>query len=310
VPLRRRRFVAPAGEAITIMPWTSFEYHRPDSLDALLELLERTPDAALLAGGTDLLVDLRRGAKRVDRVISLRDVHELRGIREEGDAVAIGATTPLAEVAEDPAVARWLPDVAEAVRSIGGPQVRSTATLGGNLCTAASCADSAVPLLARGARVVLRSRRGERELPLEDFFTGPRRTALGPGEVLASVHVPKGAEGTTSGAFFKFGLREGSAISVASVAACVEVADGRIRRGRVALGAVAPTPMIACRASELLENAPIAEETLRKVAEKAAREARPIDDLRGSAEYRRELVRVLTRRALVKALERAGIEVP
>ena len=254
----------------------ALDYHRPAGLGEAVELLERFGDEALaLAGGTDVVVDLRRGARGQRHLVSLRDIPELRGIRVEGDTLHIGAMTTAAELGASPEVAAQRPELLEAVRVFAGPQIRNMATVGGNLCTAASCADLAPMLIALSARV----RTTGRELPLEDLFRDVRATVLKPGEILIDVAVPVRRPGEGA-AYEAFGQRAASFITVVGVAAFV-----RGDTNRIVLGAVAPTPV-------LLKNAGV---------EEARAAAAPISDVRGSAEHRRDLVEVLTRRALERA---------
>ena len=263
------------------------EYHRPDSLAEACELLATLDEAVPLAGGTDVVVDLRRRVAQPRHVVSLRDLDELRGIALQEGALRIGALATPAGLAASDAVREARPELLDCVEVFAGPQVRARATVGGNLCTAASCGDLPPLLIALGATVSLAGRDGTREMPLHDFFAGGRETVLAKGELLTAVTLPPRRPG--EGAAYKaFGLRARSFITAAGVAAAV-YAGGRVRLG---LGAVAPTP--------LLVDTSVAD------AAAAAREAaRPIADVRGTAEHRLELVEVLARRALHRAAERA-----
>lgn len=283
----------------------ALDYHRPATLGEACSLLERFgADAVALAGGTDVVVDLRRGARRPRHLVSLRDVAELRGIRVADGLLRLGALTTAAEMAAAPELPAARPDLLDALRVFAGPQIRNVATLGGNLCTAASCGDLAPMLIALGARVRLAGPAGERTLPLEEFFRDARATVLAPGEILVEVTVPVRAAG--DGARYEaFGRRAASFITVAGVAAAVHIENGNCRRARVVLGAVAPIPLLVPAAAKALEGRAPDDASIGAAAAAARAAALPISDVRGSAEHRRDIVEVLTRRALLAARERA-----
>jgi carbon-monoxide dehydrogenase medium subunit len=282
-----------------------FSYHRPASLAEACALGERLgADATFLAGGTELLPDYQRQREAARHLIALDGLDELRGIRVEDGRLAIGGLTTIAEVASSPVVRAWFPALAEAAQAIGSPPIRSRATIGGNFCRAVPCADTPPAAIAGGARVRVVGPAGMREMDAEHFFTGPRHTALQPGEVLVAVMVP--AQPHHSGAsYHRFARRQGSALAVAAVAARVTLEDGTIGEARLALGAVSPVPMLAGRAAALLHGETPSADLFALAGALCADEALPISDLRGSAEFRRELVSVLARRALAEAVRRA-----
>jgi carbon-monoxide dehydrogenase medium subunit len=283
----------------------ALEYHRPSSLSEACGLLrELGPDAVPLAGGTDVMVDLRRGSKRPSHLISLSDLSELRGIVREDGKLRIGALVTPAELEASEEVRLTRPELLDAVGVFGTPQVRRRATVGGNLCTAASCGDLAPLLMVLGARVVVAVPEGVRELSLEDFFGDHRKTVLEPGHILAEVILPPRAPG--EGAAYKaFGLRATNFITVAGAAAFLEVDGGRCTHARLALGAVAPTPVLVNAAEMVLAGSSMSEADLADVTLAAVKVANPISDVRGTAQHRRELVRELSLRALRAARERA-----
>ncbi len=263
-----------------------------------------------MAGGSDLLVDLKQGKRRPEDVVSLARVPELRSIDLEEDRLSIGAAVTHARLAGSPLLDSHAPAICEAARTIATEQIRNTATVGGNLCTAASCSDTAPVLIALEAGLELVSRGKTRTLPLGEFFLFHKQTALRQEEVLARILVPLPAPGSGA-AYRKFGLREAASVAVASVAARVRIEEGVCADARVVLGAVAPTPRIARRAAELLVGRSVGElgaggAILGEVGRAAMDESEPIDDLRGSAAYRRHLVRTLTERAVRGAIERAS----
>jgi carbon-monoxide dehydrogenase medium subunit len=237
-------------------------------------------------------------------MVSLADLSELRGVAEEGGRLRIGALTTPVDLASSEAVRASRPELLDAVGVFGTPQVRHRATVGGSLCTAASCGDLAPLLLALEAEVLLTGPGGSRRLSLGEFFGDHRRTHLEPGELLAQVHVPVKAPGEGV-AYQAFGLRAANFITAAGVAASLRVTGGSCSRARVALGAVAPTPFLAPGVQEALEGGPLEDARLKKASRVARDAALPISDVRGSAEHRRELVEVLTFRALEVARGRA-----
>jgi len=289
---------------------SDFNYHRPSSLEEACRILVECPDAVPIAGGTDLLVEMKQGLRHHANIVSLADIEELRSIRRDQDELVIGAGATHNEVARSPIVRDASPALAEAAASIGSDQIRNTATLGGNLCTGASCCDMAPILMAQNAKVELQSIMGSRTVTVDEFFISHRETRIKKGEVLKKVTIPS-PPGRFGACFVKYGLREAASISVASVAVCVGIDECRCAYARVVIGAVAPTPKISTGANELLTGRTIGEITkdsplLRQVGAAAAADALPIDDIRGSAEYRRHLIGVLTPRAILRALERAS----
>jgi len=281
-----------------------FDYLAPRSLEEALQMLSHRPEAIPLAGGTDLLVQVQGGQRRVAALLSLKRVPEVHLYAGNGQ-LALGAAVTVGQIAADPQVERHYTALALGAGLIGSVQVRNVATVGGNLCNAAPSADTAPPLLVLGAQVVIVGSQGERTLPLESFFLAPGQTVLRPGELLKEIIVPGPAE--CSGSFYvRHTPRARMDIAVVGVAAAITLGDGDvIVEARLALGAVAPVPLRALRAEALLTGHVLDDELLRAAGAAAAQEAQPIDDLRASAEYRRHLVDVLTRRSLRGALARA-----
>jgi CO/xanthine dehydrogenase FAD-binding subunit len=257
-----------------------------------------------LAGGTDVVVDLRRGAAEVHHLVSLRDLAELREIRVEGGELRIGALSTPALLESSEEVRKTRPELLDAVEVFGNPQVRNRATLGGNLCTAASCGDLAPLLCVLDARVLVESPGGRRELAVQDLFGDHRRTVLEPGEILADVVVPARVEGEGA-AYATFGRRAANFITVAGVAAYLRMEGGGCAEARLALGAVSPTPVRVPTAEEALVGSELDQAVLGDAARAASKVAQPISDVRASVEHRRELVEALTVRALRRARGRA-----
>jgi carbon-monoxide dehydrogenase medium subunit len=283
----------------------SFEYYRPASLSEACALLSKLgPEALPLAGGTDVVVDWRRGTKQPRHLVSLTNLEELQQIVVEKGELRIGASVTPARLETSEVVASARPELLDAVGVFGTPQVRNRATVGGNLCSAASCGDLAPLLVALSARVVVVGVQERRELPLEKFFGDHRRTVLQAGEILVEVAVPIRSSGEGA-AYRAFGLRAANYITVAGVAACIQLEKGVCRQARIALGAVAPTPVLVPAAAERLVGSPLDEAGISEAARAARAAAAPISDVRGTAEHRRELVEALCVRALRAAEGRA-----
>ena len=283
-----------------------FELALPESLDDCLRLLaERGPDTKLLAGGTDLLPQMKNGVLMPKRVIDLSGVARVRILESDAKGLRIGAAVSARQVEQDPRVRAGYAAVAESAALLGSVQVRNLATVGGNLCNAAPSADMAPPLIALEAQAVIAGPKGERRVPLSDFFTGVRKTVLGPDELLVEIVAP--APGPHSGGcYLRHTPRRELDIAVVGVASQVTLANGVCSKARIALAAVAPTPVRAAAAEAALEGKELTPELIEQAAGLAAEGAKPISDQRGSADFRRHLVRILTRRTLTTALARAG----
>jgi carbon-monoxide dehydrogenase medium subunit len=285
----------------------TFEYLAPQSLNEAIALLkERGPGGRALAGGTDLVVQVKEGVKIAppDYVVSLRRLPELRGVDfSDKDGLRIGAAATMTDVVESPAVRERYTALADGAGVVGSVQTMNMATVGGNVCNAAPSADTAPPLLAFEATAVIAGP-SARELPLDEFWLGPNQTALKPGELLRELRLPVQPEHTGS-AYARHTPRKQMDIAVVGVAVVLTLNGDRIERARVALGAVAPTVVRARKAEAALEGAAAGEASFAAAAQAAAAEATPISDIRGSAEFRRHLVRVMTERLLARAAERA-----
>jgi len=287
----------------------AFEYHAPTSLNEAISLLQEHGEAARpLAGGTDLVVQMKENATKFAapaHIVSLLRVPELGGIEfSESEGLRIGAGATMAQVADSPIIRERYRAIAEGAALVGSIQTMNMATVGGNLCNAAPSADIAPPLLAFEAEAVIVGPSGRRKLALEEFFLGPGKTALAADELLAEVRVPLPPPGMGS-AYDRHTPRKQMDIAVVGVAAALTMAGERIERARVALGAVAPTPVRAPQAEAALEGQAPSDELFARGAEVSAAECSPIADVRGSAEFRRHIVRVMTERMLREALDRA-----
>lgn len=276
-----------------------YGYEIPKTVSEACALLRDRPRARFIAGGTDLLVQVKKKKLAPETLISLRQIDELRQIEVNG-RVRIGAMAPLSDVAAHAAVSELFPALAAAIRCLGSPQIRNLATLGGNLCNASPAADSAPPLLVYGASVELRSAAGSRELPLDQFFRGPGATALQPGELLGAVLLER-PSADCRGVFLRQG-RVSMDLAIANLAALLELRDGVCRRARIAVGAVAPTPRRLTAVEQILEQTELTPDAVARAQQRAIADVSPIDDLRSSADYRRQLVGIFVQRAVEQAL--------
>jgi len=291
----RPRAVRPAISA------TAPAYYRPRSLEEALEILAQRPgEARAVAGGTDILVKAKDGAVSRAALFDLTAVPELRGIEERGDHLWIGAGSTHTEMMGSPLVLRHVPALPAACAVVGGPQIRNRGTLGGNLANASPAADTVPPLYAADAVVETVSISSRRDVAVADFFTGPRQSVLAPDELITGVKVPLRAG--VRGAFLRLGQRQAQAISKVSVAVAMTFRDGRPDWVRVALGAVAPTVVRAPQTEQALMTGGY--EGLRRAKDAVREEVHPIDDIRSTRAYRREMAAVLLERA-VRALAEA-----
>jgi CO/xanthine dehydrogenase FAD-binding subunit len=281
-----------------------FELLMPQTLPEALEMLDaRAPEVAPLAGGTNLIVSLRGGGFHPGCLVNIAGLDELRGVRQENGHIVVGGGVTIAELLDDPLIAQHASVLREAAAVLANPLVRNRATVGGNLADASPAADSAPPLLVLGAEVELVSQAETRRVPLEDFFVHVRKTVRRPQELLATIRWPVPAECSAS-AFHKLALRKADAISVVNAAVMVEHDEnGRCRQARIALGAAAPTPIRAHAAEDALRGQSLTAEVISEAAHLAGEATRCIDDVRGSAAYRRRVLEVLVQRLLTQVTE-------
>lgn len=274
-------------------------------------MLHKSTDAAAVVGGTDLLVEMKNGLRSHADIVSLIDIKELKLLDEDENNVIIGAAITHNELISSPIINKFLPALSDAATKIGSDQIRNMGTIGGNICTAAACCDTAPILMAMDASLVIVNTEQTRTISLKDFFVFNKKTILQKGDLVTKIIVPKPASGT--GAYYeKFGLREAVSISVVSVAVMVKIVNNLIENARVVIGAVAPTPKISSKCSGLLIGKGLSEfieksELLILAGQAAVSDSIPIDDIRGGAQYRRDVLNVLTQRAILKAIEKAKL---
>ena len=285
------------------MSLLDIKLHKPKSVEEALELLGELEDARLVAGGTDLLVDIKQGLVTTKNLVSLQDVQSLKGIWKEEGKIHVGAMVTPNAIQSDGLISQHVHALSEAARSMAATQISSMATIGGNIASAVPSADMPPPLIAADASVVLECGTS-REVGLAEFFTGLRETVCGAGEVLVSVWIPI-PPARTGSSYQKLALREANALAVVGVASQISLLGDKIERANIVLGAVAPTPVLALKASEFLCGQIPSESLFDEAASLATQTAKPISDIRGSAWYRKELIPILTRRSLDVSLARA-----
>jgi CO/xanthine dehydrogenase FAD-binding subunit len=281
-----------------------FEYAAPGSLQEAIALLsESGPDALPIAGGTYLLERMKQHLLHPKLLVDVAKLPELHGIDLLAQGLRIGAMVTHTEITSSPLIRKHALIIAQASSTVGGIQIQNLGTIGGNLISCVPSNDSPPPLLALDAMVTVQGKKGKRQMQLEEIFSSPHRSTLDPDEILLDILIPKESLDRPAG-FLKFGRRKALTLALVNAAACVEVEpeENRILYARLALGAVAPTPIRARETESFLKGKPISEDALIEASRIAAEEARPIDDFRASANYRRELIKTLTRRVLNDAL--------
>ncbi len=284
--------------------YADFELAIPETLDAALAALAHgNGETQALAGGTNVIVDLRARRATPARLVGLGKIEALRGIRIADGRITLGARTTMSEILHHPGLAKHAPSLVAQARVFGGQMVRNAATVAGNICSGSPAADSVPPLLALDAEVTLASAGRTRVVPLSEFFLGYKEDARAPGELVTEIawDIP---QAPTADLFYKLARRKGDAITMVGVAVSLGVEGGVCSRARVALGAVAPVVKRAVAAEALLTGQALTPALIEEAAERATQEVDPIDDIRASAGYRRHTVHVLTRRLVSQAWDR------
>ena len=287
------------------MKW--IDYAHPQTVREAVNLMADAGEggARALAGGTDLLVHLRANVFTPDVVVDVKGVPELNEVSyNPSTGLTIGAAVPCYKIYGNEAVSAAYPGLIDAASLIGGTQIQGRASLGGNLCNATPSGDSIPIMIALGGVCNIAGPDGERQVSVEDFCTGVRQNVLGLGEILVSVHFPP-PEPNSGARYIRFIPRNEMDIAVAGAGVSVTLENGNIGSARVSLASVAPTPLFVREAGDAMAGKPATEETVRIASALAREAARPITDMRGTIEYRRHLCEVLTRRALLTAIERA-----
>jgi len=283
-----------------------FTYKKVYSLQEAFEAVSASKGTSVfMAGGTDILVRIKEGKIKPQCVIDVKGIHEMDGLSLSGDEFYVGALTRIRTLETSPSVLEKVPLLAQAAAKLGSVQVRHRATLGGNLCNASPSADTAPALLVLEAKASIYGKTGAKIIDLDRFFLGPGETVLGEGEILTGLKIP--LTRTQKGSiYYKLSTRRAMDLAFVGVAVYLELdEDNRISKARIALGAVAPTPIRVVSAEKLLEGRALSLEAARESAELAAKSCKPISDVRASAEYRREMVRELCQQGLLTAYQQA-----
>jgi CO/xanthine dehydrogenase FAD-binding subunit len=276
-----------------------FDLLRPDTLqEALAMLAEHAPDVMPLAGGTNVIVELRDGNRSPKMLMDLSKLHELHGIRRDNGHIVVGGGTTIAELLTHPLTAEHGLPLQQAAAKLGNPLVRNRATVAGNLVNASPAADTAPPLMALAAEVELASQTGSRRVPLDEFIVGVNKTCIRPDELVTAIRWPVPPARSASG-FYKIGLRKADACSVINAAAMVVWdEEDHCQQARIVIGAAAPKPVRAYKAEAALQGQPLTDDVIAEAAHLAAQATQPIDDIRGTAGYRRRMAEVIVWRLL------------
>lgn len=282
-------------------------YTRVGSVDEAIQLLKQNPEAHLIAGGTDVLIKLHKGKGQFDHLVDIHDIAELNFITRNGNGdLVIGPLTCFTHVAESALIRKHIPVLSEAILTIGGPQVRNMATIGGNLCNGVPSADSATPLIALNAVVTIEGKNGSRQMPLEDFFLGPSRVALEHHELLTAITVSRDNYDGYYGHFFKYAMRDAMDIATIGCSAVCKVKDDILEDLRLAYGVAAPVP-IRCKDTEnKIKGRKISPQLLDDISDAVANDVSPRTSWRAAGEFRLQIIATLARRVVQQAIVNAG----
>jgi len=281
------------------MRYSHLKVERPKTVKKALELLSEG-DYRVVAGSTDVSVMIKDGRLKEDKLLDISGLKELKFLKESGRMIKLGPLLTFSECLSSPLLNEYAPLLLEAVRTIGSPQIRNLGTIGGNLGTGSPAGDTIPPLYVTNAEITVSSLKGIREIPIERFFLGPKRTALRRDELITEIKFEKIEKGELY-FFRKLGLRRANAIAVASVAALLKPMNGKYEV-RIALGSVAPTVVRAHKAEKILSEGPLDENRIREASIAVSEDIRPITDIRGSAEYRRRAASALLYQGLYEIL--------
>lgn len=286
------------------------EYFEAATVAEALDLLAAHPGLIIIAGGTDVLIKIHHGQLEKPRLLSIRGIQSLQGIYQlEDGTIVIGPLATFTQVVNNAIIRGKIPVLAEAAASMGGPQIRNVATIGGNICNGATSADSAPTLFAFNARLKLQSRQGERVVPIQEFYLGPGKVDLKPGELLTAISIAPADYQGYGGRYIKFSMRKAMDIATLGVAALCRLEEGNVLADvRIGLGVAGPTPRRCPLAENYARGKTATPETLRAIGQLAVKSTQARTSWRASREYREHLVAELTRRALRAAISRAGGE--
>jgi len=282
-------------------------YMKAHSVDHAVALLVEHPEARLLAGGTDVLIRLRHGSTQFTRLVDIHDLEELRFITmDEEKTIRIGSGTVFTDLVQSDLIRAHVPILAEAADSVGGPQIRNMATIGGNICNGAPSADSAPALFVLNALLELKNQQGVRQVPVTDFYLGPSSVDLRPGELLTAILIPRKEYHGFAGHYFKYAMRKAMDIATIGCAVSLKTAGGRITDYRIAYGVAGPTPLRCPTAEKTAIGQVISEALLTKISDAVQQDVSPRTSWRATREFRRHIISELAERVTRTALERAG----
>lgn len=286
------------------MTLPAFDYVRAGSLKEASELAsEKGSKAILMAGGTDVILLMKAKAVPADTVIDIKEISDLDSIVfSEGEGMRIGALAKLFDIQTSDIVREKMPALADAAHYVASAQIRRKGTMAGNICNASPSADTASILLAMDAKIKVYNNEIERDVPIGDFFKGVKKTCLEKGDIVTEIFVPELKKGEGS-AYFKHSVRKAMDLAIVGVAVWIKMDGDRVDDCRIAMGGVGITPLRAYSAEKILKGSELTDDLLEKAAEAASEECSPISDVRASAEYRKDMIRVYTKRAVKKAVE-------
>ena len=278
------------------------EFYKFVNLNEALRFLRNNPDCKVLAGGTDLTVQLRSGKIRAKKIVDISRIDELRYVRDEDGFIKIGALTTIEELKNNKVIKVYAPPLSAALHDFAVWQVRNIATIGGNICNASPAADTVPPLIVLEAKLKLNNIDGERQVKIEEFFKGPGETIIREDELLTEIIIPK-KDSSWRYNFIKLGKRLSHILSIVNVAVGLKIQNGKIEDVIIALGSVAPTPIRARSVEEQLRKREAIIENIEEASEKVVNDIKPISDVRASAEYRIEMSKVLVKKALHECIQ-------
>lgn len=283
------------------------EYNEATSIEETLLLLESDCARKIVAGGTDVLINMYYNKLKEVKLVGIQRVKELKGINLKSDgSIVIGPLSTFTQILEDNVLKGKIPNLQEAAVSMGGPQIRNIATIGGNVCNGAPSADSAPTLLCLNAKVKVKSRSEEKIVPLENFYKGPGKVCLAPNEIVTAIIIDKEDYEGFSGKYIKFSKRKAMDLATLSVACMCELDGNKFSDVRIALGVAGPTPLRCKEAEDFARGKKYTDDVLIKIGQIALKFAKPRDSWRGSKEYREHLIETLVKRALEAAIKRSG----
>jgi len=283
-------------------PLPHFEYHRPVECINAIRLLSSLENTKILAGGTDLLPQMRDDVFNPDHIIDISNITELSNIKEKDKLVSFGSTVNLQQISNSSIVKEKLPALHDAISQIGSPQIRNRATIGGNICNASPAADSAPPLYVYMSEAVVKSIDETKTIPIDQIFKGSKINCLEPDELISEIRVPIPPSKSAS-CFLRIGRRKAFTLSIVSTAVYLEMEGTKCIDARIALGSVSMTPIRIPATEDLLKGKEISDDLIDEVYEICIESVNPISDIRGTAEYRKDMSGILVKRAIKKLLE-------